>query len=301
MHLATVFIAETQIVVARLDDANLLNLTASIGVKDMLTLIDGGPSKLNEAREALSRKDGADIIPIDSVTFCAPIPRPEQMRDFVSFEAHLINAYNQIEKTTGQKTAIPQVWYDQPIYYKCNRFSVIGDGQDVRWPDFAEVMDFELELAAVIGKGGVNISADDAPSHIFGYTIYNDVTARDAQFAEMKGQMGPAKGKDFDTGNVLGPFIVTADEIPHPAKLNMEARINGERWGGGTSASMHHNFADIIAHLSRSETLHAGEVIGSGTVGTGCGLEQGRYLSDGDTIELTIEKIGTLTNILTKG
>lgn len=106
--------------------------------------------------------------------------------------------------------------------------------------------------------------------------------------------LGPAKGKDFDNANVLGPWIVTPDEIGDPHALKMEARVNGERWGGGTSASMHHRWPAILAHVSMGETLYAGEVIGSGTVGTGCGLEIGRQLQHGDVVELEIEKIGTL-------
>ncbi len=199
---------------------------------------------------------------------------------------------------TGQKPTIPQVWYDQPIYYKGNRLSFIGPEADIEWPNYCEFLDIELEMAIVIGKKGKNISVEDAPSYIWGYTILNDVSARDAQMREMAGGLGPAKGKDFDTGNILGPWIVTADEIPHPVALDMEAKVNGERWGGGSSSAMHHDFAAIIAHVSRSETLYPGEVLGSGTVGTGCGLELGKRLSPGDKIELTIEKIGTLTNTI---
>ena len=226
----------------------------------------------------------------------APLPRPEQMRDCLVFEEHLVNCFKVIEQATGRKHEVPPVWYAQPIYYKANRFSVIGPEEDVIWPDYSEHMDLELELAAVIGKGGRDIRAEDAAAHIFGYTIFNDVTARDAQMAEMAGQLGPAKGKDFDTGNVLGPWIVTADEFSDPLALDMEVRVNGERWGGGNSRDMHHSFGAILAHVSRSETLHCGEVIGSGTVGTGCGLEIGRRLAPGDVMELEVAGIGVLRN-----
>jgi 2-keto-4-pentenoate hydratase/2-oxohepta-3-ene-1,7-dioic acid hydratase in catechol pathway len=155
-------------------------------------------------------------------------------------------------------------------------------------------------MAIVVGKTGKDISAQDAPSHIFGYTILNDVSARDAQMLEMAGQLGPCKGKDFDTGNIIGPYILTADEVSHPVALNMEVRVNGERWGGGNSRDMHHSFADILAHISSSETIYAGEVIGSGTVGTGCGLEQGKRLSPDDRFELEIEGIGILSNRIVK-
>jgi 2-keto-4-pentenoate hydratase/2-oxohepta-3-ene-1,7-dioic acid hydratase in catechol pathway len=201
---------------------------------------------------------------------------------------------------TGRAFEIPKVWYKQPIYYKGNRLSFIGHGADVIWPGYAEFLDIELELAIVIGKKGKDITADTATDYIFGYTILNDVSARDAQMAEMSGQLGPAKGKDFDTGNILGPFILTADEVPHPAALNMEAKVNGIRWGGGNSGDMHHDFGAILAHISASETLYPGEVIGSGTVGTGCGLETGKRLQPGDHFELEIEGIGVLANQIVK-
>ncbi len=169
--------------------------------------------------------------------------RPVQYRDCLVFEEHLINSFAQAEKMTGRPFAIPPVWYEQPIYYKGNRMSFIGDGQDVIWPSYAEHLDVELEMAIIIGKGGKDIAAADAPGHIWGYTILNDVSARDAQMREMPGQLGPAKGKDFDTGNILGPWIVTADEIAHPVALDMEVRVNGDRWGGGNSRAMHHAFA----------------------------------------------------------
>ena len=225
---------------------------------------------------------------------------PVQYRDCLVFETHLTNSFAQAEKMTGRPFAVPPVWYDQPIYYKGNRMSFIGHEQDVIWPSYAQFLDVELEMAIVIGKKGKDITAKDAPGYIFGYSVLNDVSARDAQMKEMPGQLGPAKGKDFDTGNILGPWIVTADEITHPAALDMEVRVNGERWGGGNSRDMHHDFARIIEHISASETLYPGEVIGSGTVGTGCGLEIGKRLNPGDRFELTIEKIGTLANRIVK-
>ena len=117
---------------------------------------------------------------------------------------------------------------------------------------------------------------------------------------EMAGRLGPAKGKDFDTGNVLGPWIVTADELGDPYRLTMVARVNGEEWSRGSSGSMHHRFEDCVAFVSQNETLHAGEVLGSGTVGTGCGLELGRFLSPGDVVELEVERIGVLRNTVVR-
>jgi 2-keto-4-pentenoate hydratase/2-oxohepta-3-ene-1,7-dioic acid hydratase in catechol pathway len=144
--------------------------------------------------------------------------------------------------------------------------------------------------------GGANISVRQAKDHIFGFTIFNDFSARDAQRIEMEGRLGPAKGKSFDGGNVLGPWIVTPDEIGDPYKLRMEARVNGETRSSSVSEGMLFSFEEIIAHVTKDETLMPGEFIGSGTVGNGCGLELGRFLEHGDVIELEIEKIGILKN-----
>ncbi|WP_127114312.1 fumarylacetoacetate hydrolase family protein [Shimia sediminis] len=264
---------------------------------DMLALIEADQRGLDETSAALQAR--AEVLAMDQVTFLPPI-MPVQYRDCLVFETHLKNSFAAAERMTGRTYEIPPVWYNQPIYYKGNRMSFVGHEADVLWPDYANFLDIELELAIVLGKKGKNIRAEDGTDYIFGYTILNDVSARDAQMVEMAGQLGPAKGKDFDTGNILGPFILTADEVAHPVALDMEARINGERWGGGNSGQMHHDFGAILAHISASETLYPGEVIGSGTVGTGCGLEIGKQLQPGDRFELEIEKIGILANRIIK-
>jgi 2-keto-4-pentenoate hydratase/2-oxohepta-3-ene-1,7-dioic acid hydratase in catechol pathway len=261
-----------------------------------LAFIDGGQRARQLADGVVSDPPEEAVLDRQGLRLLAPLPEPRQVRDFLCFEEHLRNAFDQADKLTGGRTEIPKVWYEQPIYYKANRFSVVGHDADVRWPAYANLLDYELELACVIGTGGVDISRGDALRHVFGYTIFNDVSARDTQFKEMAGRLGPAKGKDFDTGNVLGPWIVTADELGDPYSLTMVARVNGEEWSRGTSGAMHHRFEDCIAFVSQSETLHAGEVLGSGTVGTGCGLELERFLTPGDVVELEIERIGVLRN-----
>ena len=296
MKLGTVCHADVEKPVAVIDAHRLLDLRAAgLMLRDMVELVEAGEDGLEAVRRAVDDPGGRAVIALTDVQMRCPI-RPVQYRDCLVFEEHLINFFAQAERMTGRAFAIPPVWYDQPIYYKGNRMSFIGADQDVIWPSYAEHLDVELEMAIVIGKGGTDIAAADATSHIFGYTILNDVSARDAQMREMPGQLGPAKGKDFDTGNILGPWIVTADEIAHPVALDMEVRVNGTRWGGGNSRSMHHTFARIIEHISASETLYPGEVIGSGTVGTGCGLETGRRLAPDDVFELEVEGIGVLRN-----
>lgn len=284
----------------------VLDLSAAAGLMDkaglaffssMLSLIDAGAEGLAAAQALVERWPEAASRPLASRRLLAPLPEPRSLRDCLVFEQHLVNAQKQWEKMTGRPPApIPEAWYQRPGYYKGNRFSVIGTEAEVEWPFYAELMDFELELACVIGKVGKNIPREDAMAHIFGFTIFNDFSARDVQVVERPLNMGAAKSKDFDTGNALGPWIVTTDEIGDPHALTMEARVNGERWGGGTSAGMQHTFEDIVAFISQAETLRGGEVIGSGTVPTGCGLEHGRFLKSGDVVELEIERIGVLRN-----
>jgi 2-keto-4-pentenoate hydratase/2-oxohepta-3-ene-1,7-dioic acid hydratase in catechol pathway len=284
--------------------------TAVVDLSDhfssMLALVDGGPSALSTASKAVS--EARRVIPLAELHLRAPLPEPRQMRDFMSFEKHYQQSINAVAKMRAGVFApiarwlgiakIPAVWYEQPIYYKCNRFSVNGPEQDVIWPSGAKLMDYECEIGVVIGKTGKDIPREKAMDHIFGYTIFNDMTARDLQFHEMNGRLGPAKGKDFDTGNVMGPWLVTKDEIVDPYVLTMVARVNGEEQGRGFSGDMAHRWEDIIAHVSRNETLYAGEFLGSGTVGNGCGLEMMRFLKPGSVIELEITGLGTLRNRL---
>jgi|TARA_Y100000294_G_scaffold161684_1_gene166283 2-keto-4-pentenoate hydratase/2-oxohepta-3-ene-1,7-dioic acid hydratase in catechol pathway len=281
----------------------------------MLACIEGGDAAMSSARQLLDKYDEDAIVNIGdgdgSVRLLTPLPRPPQIRDCLCFEAHLKQAYEVLRqmKAAGEADPeaalaqyerdglfnIPDVWYRQPIYYKANRLSVIGSEEDIIWPHYADILDYELEFGFFIGKPGRDIPREKADEHIFGYSIFNDISARDAQTVEMPGGLGPAKGKDFDSGNVIGPCIVTADEID-PYNLTMIARVNGEEWSRGSSSTMHWKFEDLIAHVSQSETIHAGEFFGSGTVGGGCGLEQQKYLSPGDVIELEVEGIGVLRN-----
>jgi 2-keto-4-pentenoate hydratase/2-oxohepta-3-ene-1,7-dioic acid hydratase in catechol pathway len=274
----------------------------------MQKLIEGGPEALDRARAELAKGDR--VVEAGAYVLRAPLPVPLQMRDAMAFEAHVRDGMAGMARLRAGALGaaavragivrVPRVWYEQPTYYKCNRFSVIGTEQDVIWPSGAELMDYELEIAVVIGTTGKDIAPPRALEHVFGFTIYNDMTARDLQEREMRGHLGPAKGKDFDTGNVLGPWLVTADEIRDPYALTMTARVNGQERSRSSTASMHHRWDAILAHISENETLHAGEVIGSGTVGGGCGLEQGRFLAPGDVIELEISGLGTLRNRLVK-
>ncbi len=293
------------------DDAqHCVDLTASSAAPafaSMLALIDGGDAALDEARSAL--RSASVVRALADVRLAAPLPRPRQMRDFMCFEKHVRQAWANFHLVGGPadgerdpaKVSIAPIWYEEPIYYKCNRLSVVGTDTDVVKPAYADIIDYELEFAAILGRGGKNIRKDEALGHIFGYCIFNDLSARDQQVREMKGGLGPTKGKDFDGGNVLGPWLVTTDEIPDPYRLTMVARVNGQEWSRGSSSEIHHRFEDVLAHVSRDETLHPGELFGCGTVGNGCGLELGRFLQDGDVVELEVDGLGVLRNRIVFG
>jgi len=224
----------------------------------------------------------------DEICLCPPLPDPGSLRDFLAFEDHAKAG----AERRGEQLA--QAWYEMPIYYKGNPRSLVGPDEEVHWPAYTEKLDYELELACIIGREGRNISEAVAPSYIFGYSVLNDFSARDIQRGEMACRLGPAKGKDFATS--LGPCIVTTDEIAHPPRLEMTARVNGEVWSRGNSGAIHWTFAAMIAHASREETLYPGDILGSGTLSGGCGLDLNRWLQPGDTVELEIEHIGVLRN-----
>ena len=299
-----------------LPDGGILDLQdAAAGAPEfasMLALIESGPAAWQSALEATSRAAGRFVRDAQTCRLLAPLPLPPQLRDFMCFEKHVIQAFGAAFRmkatraaTAGEKAALmaqaealrpPPAWYERPLYYKANRFSISGPDDTIRWPRYSRLMDYECELACVIGRGGVDIAREQALAHVFGYTIFNDFSERDAQGAEMPGGLGPAKGKDFDGANAFGPCIVTADEIPDPYALAMIVRVNGEERSRGSSGDMHWKFEDLIAYVSQGETLRPGEILASGTVGDGCGLESLRFLQDGDTVELEIPPIGVLRN-----
>jgi 2-keto-4-pentenoate hydratase/2-oxohepta-3-ene-1,7-dioic acid hydratase in catechol pathway len=235
---------------------------------------------------------------LSDVKLRTPIPRPPVIRDFYAFEEHV--------KTARAKRGLPmpQEWYEFPAFYYSNPGTVYGPDEEVPRPAYTKAMDYELEIACVIGKTGINLQDKDAESLIAGYTIMNDWSARDVQMKEMKIGLGPAKAKDFATS--LGPWIVTPDELQDRKvgsgrfDLAMKARVNGKELSRGNSKDIHWTFAQMIARASQAVEVHAGDVFGSGTVGTGSLLELGRevhpWLSPGDEVELEIERLGVLRN-----
>jgi 2-keto-4-pentenoate hydratase/2-oxohepta-3-ene-1,7-dioic acid hydratase in catechol pathway len=278
----------------------------------MLALIDSGDGAIDQARRFVEKfaHDDSLCVAIDEVKILAPLPEPRQMRDCMSFPLHILQAPRGMQKYFAKRSGneneyqrlsneplgeLAPVYRKAPIFYITNRFSVRGPNTVLEWPSYSQVMDYELEYGIVTKGRAANIKAKDASNHIFGFTVFNDFSARDTQGFEMAGLMGPAKGKSFDGGNVMGPWIVTPDEIGDPYSLEMEARINGVVRAKSRSEGMLFSFEEIVEHISKSETMMPGEFIGSGTVGNGCGLEQGEFLQHGDVVELYVEKIGTLS------
>lgn len=285
--------------------------------RSVLSVIEAGDQGLDVVAGLLDSPDDSAVVELEGLDLLAPLPVPQQIRDFANYENHCLRAMDASMRLRAAKEddpeaalermrasgaySLPAVWYDIPLYYKGNRFATNGHNGDVQWPPFASSLDYELELAAVIGRQGKNIPASDARDYIFGYTIFNDFSARDIQ-ARWEGQfrMGPAKGKDFDTSNSFGPWIVTRDEIDNPYDLEMIVRVNGAERGRGNSGGAQHNFERCIEQVSWSETLHPGEILGLGTIENGCGFESLTFLEDGDVVELEIEQIGVLRNRVVK-
>ena len=266
---------------------------------DMRAFLEIGERAWAEAREALAALAALPAIPEGpdgamlahepgAVRLLSPLPRPQSVRDFYAFEQHVKTGFAK----RGEE--IPAAWYEVPVYYKGNHRSIYGPEDELLWPRYTQQLDFELELAVVIGREGRDIAVADAPGYIAGYMVMNDVSARDIQRKEMACRLGPAKGKDFQT--VFGPCLVTPDEVGDTTVLPATVRVNGEVWSESDAGDPYWSFAQMIAHVSMDEMLYPGDVICSGTVGRGCGLELDRWIRPGDLVELSIARVGTLRN-----
>ena len=253
----------------------------------METLVATGPVALAAADKALSRADPAEHA-LGDARLLVPI-LPSSIRDFLAFEDHVKAG------SARRNEPVPDAWYEMPIYYKGNHRSVYGPDEDVPYPSFTEELDYELEVACILGGRGRDLDAEAASQLIFGYTLMNDWSARDIQRKEMAVRLGPAKGKDFATS--LGPCIVTADELD-PSSVKLTARVDGEVWSEGSLGDAHWTFPQMIAHVSRDEDVWPGDLYGSGTFGGGCGLDLGRFLVPGMTVELEATGIGILRSTI---
>ncbi len=265
-----------------------LNLADPAVPPDLLALLDGGAEAMARARKALAAAGGAAVIDESRAALKAPLPRPRSLRDFFAFEDHAKAG------AARRHEPLQKEWYDQPVYYKGNPREIYGPGAEIPWPSFTRKLDFEFEIAAVVGKAGRDIAVADAPGHIAGYMVMNDCSARDIQKNEMACRMGPAKGKDFAT--VLGPWFVTADERPTGEIPPLVVRVNGEEWSRSNGLQPYWNFSVMLSHASQSETMLPGDLLGSGTYFKGCGLDSDRWIKPGDELELDAGPLGVLRN-----
>jgi 2-keto-4-pentenoate hydratase/2-oxohepta-3-ene-1,7-dioic acid hydratase in catechol pathway len=301
-----------------LDFRDIAHLAEQLGVKvtkrvsnfsettSILDLLSKGTKSLDELQNLSWRifnRLGPEGVPrtfreLSDLRLRTPISHPPVVRDFYAFEDHVKAA------RARRGLEMPPEWYEFPAFYYSNPGKVYGPDDDVPCPAYTKAMDYELEIACILGRTGIDIREEEAESFIAGYTIMNDWSARDIQAKEMKIGLGPAKAKDFATS--LGPWIVTPDELQDRKSgkgrfdLTMKARVNGKELSHGNMNSLHWTFSQMIARASQAVEVHAGDVFGSGTVGTGSLLEMGqdvhRWLRPGDEVELEIERLGTLRN-----
>jgi len=271
----------------------------------LVSLLGDDGERLATAADA-ARRDPQDVVDLDAVRLLAPIPHPTTVRDFYAFEQHV--------RTARQRRGLEMDpdWYELPVFYFSNPYAIGGPGDVVAIPPGCAEMDYELEVAAVVGTGGADLDPEDAHRNIAGYCVMNDWSARDVQRREMKLSMGPVKGKDFATS--IGPMLVTPDELEdvrrdHSFDLAMTASVNGVEYSRASLADVFWSFGEMLAYASRGTRVEPGDIIGSGTCGTGCILElsmvhgHDRYpwLVPGDVVELSVERLGTLRNRVVAG
>jgi 2-keto-4-pentenoate hydratase/2-oxohepta-3-ene-1,7-dioic acid hydratase in catechol pathway len=256
---------------------------------DMIGFLEGGPPAMDRARRALdyARGSGEDdegrqlVFRRRDVRLLAPVPRPRTLRDFSVYDEHMTK-----NRPTSEKQPF---WYHFASCYKGNPDAVYGPDDPLPWPDFTDLLDPELELCAVVGRRGRNLSVEEAEDYIAGYTIFVDGSARDVQRRE---QLGPFKGKDFGTN--LGPCLVTPDEFDEK-DARVFLRVNGEEWyEGNTGHRRNFWMPQLVAYCSDEETIHPGDVIAAGTIGYSCSVDTGKWIKPGDVVELEIEGIGTM-------
>ncbi len=253
-----------------------------------------------------ARRDPHAVLELDAVQLLAPIPKPPTVRDFYAFEQHV--------RTARQRRGLEMDpdWYELPVFYFSNPYAIGGPNDDVAIPPGSAEMDYELEVAAVVGMSGTDLDPEQAERNIAGYCVMNDWSARDVQRREMKLSMGPVKGKDFAT--TIGPVLVTPDELEDARRnrsydLAMTASVNDVEYSRASLADVFWSFGEMLAYASRGTRVEPGDVIGSGTCGTGCilelsmvhGIDQYPWLQPGDVVELSVERLGTLRNRVVAG
>jgi len=257
----------------------------------MLAFIEGGEKFLDLAQKVIKNQNGKEaFVPLNNVQIKSPLPNPPALRDFFAFEEHAKAG------SKRRNESLSQEWYEIPAYYKGNHREIYGPDDEIPWPSYTQKLDFECEIACVVGKKGKNLTTQEAKTYIFGYMIFNDFSARDTQKREMKLRMGPTKAKDF--ANAFGPYLVTANELDPAKDLSLKVKVNGEVWSQGHFKDQHWGFPLMVSYVSQSETIYPGDILGSGTFYKGCGLDLDRWIKPGDVVELEVPKLGTLRNTI---
>ncbi|RMF17895.1 MAG: fumarylacetoacetate hydrolase family protein [Candidatus Dadabacteria bacterium] len=276
----------------------------------LLSVIERGPDLWSILEGAVASEDPASlpVIPFDEVRLCAPLSRVPKMHCYSVYEAHMQRSLEAVLAMRvhpwlarlarrGGLIRLPKSWYQKPTYYKGNPTSLIGPDDELPYPKHTEMLDYEMELALIVGQRGMDIEPGDARGYIFGYTIFNDFSARDVLIRELlRGRVGPLKGKDFEYGNAIGPWIVTPDELGDPHGIDMRVWVNGELAGAASTSGMSHTIDALLVESSRTEALVPGQLIATGVPAGGCGLESQRFLKPGDRVRIEIDGIGRLEN-----
>ncbi|WP_406470270.1 fumarylacetoacetate hydrolase family protein [Streptomyces sp. NBC_01615] len=288
------------------EDGTLYPIPGARSLTELIRSGDGLPGLLEAGAAALDVPPGPHV---SQVRLLPPL-QPSSVRDFVTFEEHVEGVRRSVDGASG----VPEQWYAAPTFYFTNPHAVFGPSDDIPMAPGSAVLDYELEVAAVIGREGRDLTPEQARDHIVGYTVFNDWSARDLQSAEMKVGLGPCKGKD--TATTLGPYLVTADELePYRdadgfLRLALTAEVNGQVIGKDLLSNMSWTFEEMAAYASRGTRVVPGDVLGSGTCGNGGCLAElwgirGRQdpppLKPGDTVTLTVEGIGTVSNTVVPG
>ena len=271
----------------------LLDVGAWVGVRaplDLVDLVEAEPVEQQRVTALVRAATPQDPgwRPLGQVRLLAPLRAPNSLRDFLGYRDH-------VERGAARRgVPVPEPWDRIPVYYKGNRRSIIGPDDPAPCPSYTDRLDYEAEVAAVIGRGGRDLAESVAGQHVFGYTLMNDWSARDVQRDEMACWLGPAKGKDFAT--TLGPWVVTPDEWDPEQDHAVTVTVDGELWSVGSTAGRRWSFAQMIAWVSRDEDLWPTDVLGSGTFGGGCGLDLDRWLRPGATVVLAVAGLGEVVN-----
>jgi 2-keto-4-pentenoate hydratase/2-oxohepta-3-ene-1,7-dioic acid hydratase in catechol pathway len=290
------------------DGGRTRELAEALLPPDMVGFLDGGAASRQAAEQAVAYADErlkSEPIPRgpdgERLTFAErevrwlpPVPKPHMVRDGILTLEHYRKGLQRLLNLPDDW--VPDETKQRPVFWKPSRAAIAAHKDPILWPGYTEQQDYEFEIGIYIGRSGKNIAAADATSYIAGYTLFNDLGCRDIQPGDLLLRMGPTKSKDFETSKIMGPYLVTPDEVPAIEDLVLEVRVNDEVWFRGKLGTLAFSFEEVIAFVSQEETLEVGDFFGSGPPAGSAGFEMGRWIKPGDTVSCTVESLGTLSN-----